>query len=146
MKKLPAFRNYDICNFMMDLTQDCVEAYKTDVAHDVKCLYKLVLMGNNEVYWGVRKCGTGMGYEDSEILEYYKAWNMISLFKFTNLRVVNGDIRGDIEMVSYKEPYKNNWYNDLGKDENWYRAGDDFDVFYHDVRKISREIIENSND
>ena len=38
MKTLPAFKNYSIANFMIDITGDCVEAYKLDVAYDVMIL------------------------------------------------------------------------------------------------------------
>ena len=146
MKELPAFRNRDVCDFMMDLTSDCVESYKIDVAHDVKCMYEIVLHGANEVYWGVRRCGTGMGYEDSEFLEYYKHNHMIVLFKLSDLHMVNGDIYGDIAQVSYTEPYENKWYNDMGKDELYYRAGDDWDLFYEQVRRYSLKFIRESND
>ena len=146
MKELPAFRNYDVCSFMMELTNNVVESYKIDVAYDVRSLYNLVLKGNTHVFWGVRRCGTAMGYENSEGLKYYKDNNLAILFELSNLRINNGYIFGDISLISYKEPYKNKWYNEIGVDSCWYRAGDDYDVFYNEVRRICRNFISNSND
>ena len=146
MKELPAFRNYRIYSFMIDLVEDCVEAYKTDVAYDIKSLYKSVLLGNNQIFWGVRKCGTGMGYANSEYLDYYKKNNMIILFNFSNLKIIDGEIYGDISMISYNEKYENKWYNKGGETKEWYHAGDEYDEFYNNVRKITREFIRESND
>lgn len=146
MKTLPAFRNYSVCDFMIEITDNCVEAYKVDVAYDVMMLYKIVLTGKDNVFWGIRKCGTGMGCAESEILDFYKKNNMIMLFEFSNLRVSNGKIWGDIKMTSYTEEYKNKWYNENGEEKGWYNAGDDYDEFYYEVRKITREFLEKSID
>ena len=70
MITLPAFRNYSVCDFMIELTDNYVGLYKIDVAYDVMMLYKIVLTGKDNVFWGVRKCGTGMGYAESEILDF----------------------------------------------------------------------------
>lgn len=146
MKELPAFHNCKICNFMIDLTNDCVASYQIDTAYDIKTLYELMLMGEISIYWGVRKCGTGMGHKGSEILKFYKEAKMISLFEFSNLYFINGEIMGDVKMVSYTEPYTNKWYNETGKNQNWYHAGDEFDEFYTQARKITREFLKNSQD
>lgn len=146
MKELPAFRNYDVTTFMIDLVGDCVESYKTDVAYDIRALYKLILNGKNQVFWGIRRCGTGMGYADSEYLDYYKKNNMIVLFDFSNLTIVNGEVRGDIAMVDYWKEYKNKWYNETGETKNWFHSGDEYDDFYYEVRKIARKFIRESND
>lgn len=146
MKTLPAFKNYDICSFMFDLTNDCVESYDIDVAYDVAALYRITLKGEEKIFWGVRKCGTGMGYKESEILDFYKKNNMIVLFEFSNLRIVDGTIFGNIAMTSYNEKYKNKWYNEDEETKNWYHAGDEFDDFYCEARKITREFLEKSTD
>lgn len=146
MKTLPAFRNYSVCDFMIEITDNCVEAYKVDVAYDVMMLYKIVLTGKGDVFWGIRKCGTGMGYAESEILDFYKKNNMIMLFEFSNLRVSNGKIWGDIKMISYTEKYKNKWYNENGEEKGWYNAGDDYDEFYNNVRKIVRNFLRDKGD
>lgn len=146
MKTLPAFKNYSICNFMIDITSDCVEHYKLDVAYDVMTLYKIALTGENTIFWGVRECGTGMGHAESEILDFYKKNNMIVLFKFSNFKVTNGKVYGDIEMISYKDEYKNKWYNENGEEKDWYHAGDDYDEFYNSTRKIIRNFLKDKND
>lgn len=146
MKELPAFRNYDIATFMIDLVGDCVESYKTDVAYDIRALYKLIINGKNQVFWGVRRCGTGMGYADSEYLDYYKKNNMIVLFSFSNLKIINGEIYGDIAMVDYKEKYENKWYNSTEEMTHWYHVDDEYDDFYYEVRQIARSFIKDSND
>ena len=146
MKTLPAFRNYSISNFMIDMTSNCVEAYKLDVAYDIMTLYKIVLSGEKKIFWGVRKCGTGMGYAESEILDFYKENNMIVLFEFSNLRIINGRVCGDIAMISYTEEYENKWYNENGESMDWYHAGDDYDEFYNEARKITRDFLKDKND
>lgn len=146
MKTLPAFKNHEIYSFMIDLVEDCVKAYKIDVAYDIKSLYKSVLLGNNQIFWGVRKCGTGMGYANSEYLDYYKQNNMIVLFNFSNLKIIDGEIYGDIAMVDYVEKYENKWYNNTGEMTHWYHVDDEYDDFYFEVRKIARSFIKDSND
>lgn len=146
MITLPAFRNYSVCDFMIELTDNCVEAYKNDVAYDVMMLYKIVLNGKDNVFWGVRKCGTGMGYAESEILDFYKKNNMIMLFEFSNLKILNGKVWGDIKMISYTEEYENKWYNENGEEKSWYNAGDDYDEFYNNVRKIVRNFLRDKDD
>ena len=146
MKTLPAFKNYEITSFMIDLTGDYVKSYKIDVAWDVRALYKLIINGKNQVFWGIRECGTGMGYADSEYLDFYKKNNMIILFEFSNFRIVNGEIYGDIAMIDYNEDYENKWYNEENKKQNWFHAGDEYDDFYYEVRTIVRKFIKNHDD
>lgn len=146
MITLPAFRNYSVCDFMIELTDNYVGAYKIDVAYDVMMLYKIVLNGKDNVFWGVRKCGTGMGYAESEILDFYKKNNMIMLFEFSNLKILNGKVWGDIKMISYTEEYENKWYNEYGEEKSWYNAGDDYDEFYNSVRKITRNFLRDKDD
>ena len=87
-----------------------------------------------------------MGYKESEILDFYKKNNMIVLFEFSNLRIVDGTIFGNIAMTSYNEKYKNKWYNEDKETKNWYHAGDEFDDFYYETRKITREFLGKSTD
>ena len=49
-------------------------------------------------------------------------------------------------MTSYNEKYKNKWYNEDEETKNWYHAGDEFDDFYYEVRKITREFLGKSID
>lgn len=141
MKTLPAFRSYSVCDFMIELTDNCAEAYKLDVAYDVMMMYKITFTGTENIFWGIRRCGTGMGKAESEILDFYKKNNMIVLFEFSNLKIINGKVFGDIAMISYTDEYENKWYNKNGGDMEWYHVGDEYDEFYNEARKITRDFL-----
>lgn len=146
MKTLPAFQNCDICDFMISLTNYCVDSYQIDVAYDVADLYNIVLRGYKTLYWGIRKVGTGMGSENSEILDFYKKNNMILLFRFTDMRIEKNKLRGDVQMISYTEKFNNKWYNEVNSDGPWYHAGDDFDEFFSECKKTARDFLRHAKE
>lgn len=140
MKTLPALKNCEICQLLIELVDSCTEMYKTDVAYDIKQLYKIVLTGFSEVFWGIRKLGTQMGSEESEYLDFYKNQNAIVIFKLSNLKIIDGEIFGDIALTSYTEEYKNEYLNINNNLIRYYDVEESED-FYRKSKKIIREFL-----
>ena len=114
--------------------------YKTDVAYDIKQLYRIVLTGFSEVFWGIRKLGTQMGTEKSPYLDFYKNHNAIVIFKLSNLRIIDGEIFGDIALTSYTEEYKNEYINTNDKLIRYYDVEESED-FYRKSKRIVQEFL-----
>ena len=140
MKVLPALKNCEICPLLIEFVDSCTEMYKTDVAYDIKTLYKIILKGYSNVYWGIRKLGTQMGSEESEYLNFYKKQNAIVIFKLSNLRIVDGEIFGDIALTSYTEEYKNEYLNTNNELIRYYDV-EELEDFYRKSKKIIREFL-----
>ena len=140
MKTLPALKNCEICPFLIELVDSCTEMYKTDVAYDIKQLYTIILRGFSEVLWGIRKLGTQMGPEKSPYLDFYKKQNAIVIFKLSNLRIIDGEIFGDIALTSYTEEYENEYLNTNDKLIRYYDFEESQD-FYRKSKKIIREFL-----
>lgn len=140
MKTLPALKNCEICPFLIEFVSSCTEMYKTDVAYDIKQLYTIVLRGFSEVFWGIRKLGTQMGTEKSPYLDFYKKQNAIVIFKLSNLKIIDGEIFGDISLTSYTEEYENEYLNINNNLIRYYDVEESED-FYRKSKKIIREFL-----